>query len=202
VSRQLLRASLPLMATALAVAAGGGLAPVAAASITIPAPMSITTSQTVTLPSSLCATLNAAYPGSEPNCAGILVVTGSDYLPIPTTGRSSGAAQPDSIAPGYWYWSYTDHLCSGAGCWLWNDSLSMDGVANGDAVYQWNVQCTPGGFSYCSWHGYSFNGGGAPYYAMECGMDVVAEQVPPVPPGYHGVRQWITDYEPPAKFNM
>lgn len=153
------------------------------------------TSRIIRLAPRACAEYNRAYPGSVPDCQARLYTYGRDHQALPAGSRS---ASPNS----YWYWSYSDEECSIYGCWYWSVNLSMDGVADGSNVYQWNVGCSPGGYgTSCTWKGYLYNGGGWPYYAMQFGENSQS-CVGPYGIGCfaHGQRQWINDYGTPTTY--
>jgi hypothetical protein len=140
----------------------------------------------ITLNPETCAEYNRAYPGTVPNCQAKLYSYGQSNLTLP-----KGTA----AASGYWYWSAGDTECPPAGCGLWSAHLTMDGVANGSHVYQWNVGCTASGYGEsCTWDGYFHNGGGWPYYSMQFGED---GQFCVAPFGVgcfnNGIRQSVTD---------
>lgn len=141
----------------------------------------------ITLNPKTCAEYNRVYPGTVPNCRAKLYSYSRNHQALP-----KGAAAASS----YWYWSHSREECPPAGCWLWNISLWMDGVANGSHVYQWNVGCTPAGYgASCTWSGYFFNGGGWPHYAMQFGENGQF-CVGPLGIGCfnNGMRQWVNDW--------
>lgn len=101
-------------------------------------------------------------------------------------------------APAYWRWSYRVAVTDILGGNLWKLTLSMNGVANGQNVYQWYTNCTPSGFNTSiQWCGYQYNGGGAPTYGMLFGLNGQVCGVAIGPVGVlcynHGIRQWIDD---------
>ena len=160
------------------------------------------TVEQITLSPALCAALNGVRSGAAPGCVGLHYSLGTNHeaLPTGTTAPQKGIT-PSSYA--YWHWSYSDWICSIAGCWLASLTLWEDGVANGTYVWQWDVTCTPGGQNTnVQWCGYLHNGGNWPYYAMEFGLN---GQFCIGPWGLgcinHGIRRWINDWGQPAGFS-
>ncbi len=162
----------------------------------------------ITLNPKTCAEYNRTNPGTVPGCRAKLYSYSRNYQALPrgTSTASPGgttAASPraTTAASSYWYWTAGDKECSIYGCWYWSANLTMDGVANGSHVYQWNVGCTPSGYeTYCGydsgqWYGYFYNGGGWPNYAMQFGENSKS-CVAPYNIGCfgHGQRQWIDDW--------
>jgi hypothetical protein len=140
-----------------------------------------------------CTAYNRTNPGTVPGCQARLYTFGRNHQALPK-GTTAGN--------GYWYYSYSDKECSIYGCWYWSVNLTMDGVANGSRVWQWNEGCSPGGYdTSCTWLGYLYNGGGWPYYAMQFGENSQS-CVGPYNIGCfaHGQRQWIDDWGDPTTY--
>jgi hypothetical protein len=134
-----------------------------------------------------CAEYNRSHPGTVPGCRAKVYTYSRNHQALPAGTKAASS---------YWYWSGSREECSIYGCWYWSVNLTMDGVANGSHVYQWNVGCTAGGYdTSCTWWGYLYNGGGWPNYAMQFGENSQS-CVGPYNIGCvaHGQRQWVDDY--------
>ena len=169
-----------------------------------PPPGADVKTEVVTLPTAECAQMNKALVarGHAPDaeCRAIHKSYGQNHLPLPsgTVSASHGLFSSGTAyaSAGYWHWAYYDWECAFYGCWYWQVNLNYDGVANGSHVYQWNVGCTATGYNTtCTWWGYSYNGGGWPYYAMQVGENSSSCAAISGAPGCfgHGQRQWIDD---------
>ncbi|MHB8589002.1 MAG: hypothetical protein ACYDA0_09145 [Candidatus Dormibacteraceae bacterium] len=171
-----------------------------------PPPGAVIKSEVITLSASACASLSQGLdaPGKAAlaTCEVVHSSYGVNHAPLPAGTRLTGSLFTDHIAlaaasAGYWYWSRWDRLCSIYGCWYVSYTLTEDGIANGNNVYQWNEGCTPGGLNTSiTWCGSLYNGGGYPYYAMQFGLNgqscvilsggTICAQ--------HGIRRWIDDW--------
>jgi hypothetical protein len=157
-----------------------------------------------------CARLLAGVPAAQAaqvqaqQCSMLHYSFGANHLPVPARmpgapGASAGTGS--SGCCGYWYWWWWDDLCNGISCSIWDFHLNEDGVADGNNVYQWHTNCTASGLgSTVTWCGYLFNGGGAPYYGMEFGVNgSVCIGIGPATYCYgHGMRRWIDDWGDPT----
>jgi len=147
--------------------------------------------QTITLTKGECTALNHSHPGTVPNCKALLYTDSGNHEALPA-GTAKAIKDASS---GYWYWWGSKEECSLYSCHYWSVHLTMDGVANGSHVYQWNVGCTASGYdTSCAWHGYLYNGGGWPHYAMQFGENSNS-CIGPYNIGCtgHGMRQWVND---------
>jgi hypothetical protein len=169
--------------------------------------------EVVTLPAAQCAAMNSALEAkgqaAESNCRAIHGSYGFSHqqLPAGTVTRTSNAllnAGTAYASAAYFYWGWYDYECALYGCWYWKVTLEEDGVANGANVWQWHVWCTPQGVNTsCTWKGYSYNGGGAPTFAMQFGENSCSYVI--VKGFYfcigHGMRRWIDDWGNGAGFS-
>jgi hypothetical protein len=171
------------------------------------------TMRVVTLSRTACSALNKARPGAAPDCTvrDYFLRDGGNHQPLPagtrfsTGGHVITAKAAAAASSAYWYWGvYSFVECSNsiAGCTAWNVNLTIDGVADGSNVYQWNVGCSTGSFGYdatCGWSGYLYNGGevvpGCGCVGMQFGEDSTETIVTSIT-GFinSGQRVWVDSF--------
>lgn len=158
--------------------------------------------ETLTLPAPLCAAIQKAQLGAS--CQILHYWAEANHLSLP---QGTLTASSSVAASSYWYWWASDMICSstGFGCAAWSLHLTMDGVANGTRVYQWDEGCTPGGGGFLTvvdWCGFLHNGGGWPTNGMQFGLNGHVCTISIGPVGgicfNHGIRRWINDWGNPG----
>lgn len=151
--------------------------------------LSAAKAKSATLPANACDFVHYSY--------------GVNHQAVPA-GTTGAVAIASGMDPGYWYWSFWDEVTDVTGGNVWKFHLNEDGEANGQHVYQWHTNCTPSGLgTSISWCGYFYNGGGAPNYGMQFGLDgKVCIGIGPAQYCYaHGIRRWIDDSGNPSTVN-
>ena len=101
------------------------------------------------------------------------------------------------------YYTNDDELTDITNGNVWSANEWEDGVANGNNVYNWHNQCTPGGLGVAINSCFvNFNGGGPPYYGLQYGMDICTGLVTSWVSFcfHHGQRRWIDDYGDPTTY--
>jgi hypothetical protein len=163
----------------------------------------------VDLAPSDCARMVAGVPAAKvaqtraQQCSMLHYSFHANHLQIPaganlTTGApTSGTVATSSTCCGFWYYTNDDELTDITNGNVWSANEWEDGVANGNNVYSWHNQCTPGGLGVTINDCFTnFNGGGAPYYGLQYGMDICTGLVTQLVSFcfHHGQRRWIDDF--------
>jgi hypothetical protein len=179
------------------------------------------TVQTLTLDPQQCAAVKQTAPSTDQSCQFREYSLHVNHRSVPAGKQfnwdssalmvsSSASAASLLVSPAtsssdpYWYWHDWDQICTIAGCGVMSLSLEEDGVANGWYVWQWNVTCTPGGWGTSILPGgcfYLHNGGGAPYYGIQFGLNGQACVAwNGIGCFNHGMRRWISRWGDEGSF--
>jgi hypothetical protein len=133
----------------------------------------------------------------------------ANHLPVPsgdsmaTGAPNSGTVMNSGICCGFWYYTNGDELTDPTGGSVWSANEWEDGDANGRNVYAWHNQCTPAGLGVAMNDCFTnFNGGGAPYYGLQYGMDICTGLTTSWVSAcfHHGQRRWIDDWGNPSTY--
>ena len=173
------------------------------------------TVQRVDLPVAACSKLLAGVPAPKfaqartEQCSMLHYRFHANHLPIPARSTSiagpavTGAVTTSSVCCGYWYYTNDDELTDITNGYVWSANEWEDGVANGNNVYNWHNQCTPGGLGVAINSCFvNFNGGGAPYYGLQYAMDICTGLTTSWVSFcfHHGQRRWIDDWGNPSTY--
>jgi len=131
----------------------------------------------------------------------------ANRLPLPVErGASvsgSEAVANSGVCCSFWYYTNDDELTDIVNGTVWSANEWEDGVANGNSVYAWHNQCTPAGLGVAIDNCFTnFNGGVAPYYGLQYGMDICTGLTTQWLSAcfHHGQRRWIDDWGDPSTF--